>query len=160
LALLLSVWNRKPYEVLLAAYLVEALWVFGHVIASMIDVVLFSLGMIPKWLADLNPYLLAFAPYHQAGLVEASDYGRFLAGTCGAAAACVLLAIVSLRPVARRHGAVVQARKVRPARVRQRGGPPLDRNPLLWHEWHSRRKSTLVRAVWALYVAFAVIGLT
>jgi ABC-type transport system involved in multi-copper enzyme maturation permease subunit len=157
-ALVLSVWNRRPYEVLLAVYLIEALWVFGYVICRIIDAVLFRSSITPYWLADLNPYILAFAPYNSPGAVDVWDYGLFLAVTCGAAAACTLWAIVSLRPVAARHGAVVQTRKPRPARARPRGGPSLDRDPLLWYEWHSRRKSVLVRIVWSFYVAFAIVG--
>jgi ABC-type transport system involved in multi-copper enzyme maturation permease subunit len=158
LALLLSVWGRRPAEVLLAVYVFEALWLFGHVICSTVDSVLFRSRVTPTWLADWNPYLLAFAPYHHPGLVGASEYRQFLTVTWGAAAVCTVLAIASVRPVARRYGAVVELRKVQAPHVRQRQTLALDRNLLLWYERRHRRPSRWTRFVWSAYIVVAIGG--
>src|SRR5262249_13720601 len=95
LALLFSVWGRKPHEVLLVVYLIEVLWLLAYPIYLAVDAVVFRTGATGEWLRDLNPYALAFAPYTRPGTVEWGEYGQFLLGTFGAAAACTLLAVVS-----------------------------------------------------------------
>ena len=47
----------------------------------------------------VNPCTLALAPFSSGAALMAADCARFLAVTLGLAAACTLLAIVSLRPV-------------------------------------------------------------
>jgi ABC-type transport system involved in multi-copper enzyme maturation permease subunit len=158
LALMFSVWGRKPHEVLLVVYLVEILWLLAYPIYAAVDATVFKTGVVPNWLRDLNPFSLAFAPYTRPGTVEWSEYGWFLLVTFTAAAACTLLAIVSVRPCTLRHDAVIQRPKDRSARPRRRRGPTLDRNPLLWYEWHRKRPSRWTRAVWLVYTAFAVGG--
>jgi ABC-type transport system involved in multi-copper enzyme maturation permease subunit len=158
LALLFSVWGRKPHEVLLVVYLIEVLWLLAYVIYSAVDATLFKTGTVPDWLRDLNPYALAFAPYTRPNSVEWGEYGRFLLVTGAAAAACTLLAVVSVRPCTLRYDAVTHKPKGPSKRARRRGGPVLDRNPLLWYERHRKRPSRWTRAVWGAYIGFAVLA--
>jgi ABC-type transport system involved in multi-copper enzyme maturation permease subunit len=158
LALLLSVWGRKPHEVLLVVYLIEVLWLLAYPIYSAVDAVVFRAGMVPEWLRDLNPFVLAFAPYTRPGTVEWGEYGQFLLVTCTVAAACTLLAIVSVRPVTLRHDAVIQRPKAPGRRARRLQGPALERNPLLWYEAHRKRPSRWTRAVWGAYTFCGVGG--
>jgi ABC-type transport system involved in multi-copper enzyme maturation permease subunit len=158
LALLLSIWGRKPHEVLLVAYVIEVLWLLVHPIWWTINVVLFKAGSVPDWVRDLNPFAMAFAPYSRPNTVEWEEYARFLLATCGAALACTLLAAVSVRPLTIRQGAVTARPRTLSARARRRGGPLLDRNPLLWYEWHRKRPSRWVRVIWAVYALGALGG--
>src|SRR5207253_7534520 len=97
LAVLFSVWGRKPHEVLLAVYFVEVLWLLAYLLWSGFDAAVLQTGRVPEWLLWLNPFALALAPYGRAATVGWWEYGRFLLVTFGAAAACTLLAIASVR---------------------------------------------------------------
>jgi hypothetical protein len=158
LALLFSVWGRKPSEVLLAVYLVEMAWVLAYPVYSGLDAMLFKTGVVPDWLRDLNPFVLAFAPYDRPGTLEWADYAWFLLATFGAAAACTLLAVVCVRPFTLRHDAVTGRPRPAAARARRRWGPVLDRDPLRWYEWHCRRPPRWARGVWWAYAIAAVLG--
>src|SRR5262249_47502307 len=39
-----------------------------------------------------------------------------------------------------------------------RPGPSLDKDPVLWREWHRTRPSRLARVVWSVYFALALAG--
>src|SRR5262249_56094508 len=72
MALALSVWARKPHEVVLVVYtfwmLVMLLWPiwFGLSRAGIV-------GRPPAWTLVADPYYLAFAPYSAPGRLDAWD---------------------------------------------------------------------------------------
>ncbi len=143
MALALSVWARKPHEVVLVVYtfwaLVLLLWPIWYVLAWMKLV-----GPPAAWSILVNPYYVAFAPYSAPGRLDFWDYLGFFAAALGAAVALVVLAVWRMRPVARRG--TDEGRKGR--RIGWVGrlsrwlpGPSLDGNPVLWREWHRSRPS-------------------
>jgi ABC-type transport system involved in multi-copper enzyme maturation permease subunit len=74
---------------------------------------------------------------------------------------CAGLAAVTVRPVTVRQASQPQRRRRRRLSwLRRPGwlGPRLDRNPVLWREWHRQRPSRWVRVVWAVYVILAVVA--
>ena len=97
----LSVWARKPHEVVLVVYtfwmLVLLLWPIWYGL---------SLGRVvgppAAWSLVADPYYLAFAPYSAPGRFDFWDYLGFFAATLGASAVLVVLAVWRMRPVARR----------------------------------------------------------
>jgi ABC-type transport system involved in multi-copper enzyme maturation permease subunit len=159
LALTLSVWCRKTYEVLLATYLiltcillVSPIWHYG------------VSGLPPLWVEASNPFWLAFAPYSKPGLLTLSDYLLFVA-------VCAVVALVLVFMAAWRVRAVAVQQGSRPARPGWRLPSILDLsglsrrlpvfsidfNPVLWREWRCRRPSHWVRAVWTLYACGALV---
>jgi ABC-type transport system involved in multi-copper enzyme maturation permease subunit len=158
LALLLSVWGRKPHEVLLVVYLVEVLWLLAYPIGMAVEAMVFKTGAPLYWLRDLNPYALAFAPYLRPNTVDGDEYAVFLAVTFAAAAVCTGLAIVSVRPCALRYDAVTRKTKAPSVWVRRRWYRVLERNPLMWYERHRKRPSRWTLLVWGVYVFFAAGG--
>ena len=144
IALALSVWARKPHEVILATY---TFWI----LVLMAWPVWFGLsrgGILAgpgHWLLVADPFYLAFAPYSVPGRVSPGEYVGFFAVTLGASGALVLVAIWRMRPVACRGsgdvgrtgtlGLIGRLSRFLP-------GPSLDGNPVLWREWHRSRPST------------------
>jgi ABC-2 family transporter protein len=142
MALALSVWARKPHEVVMMTY---TLWI----LVLLLWPAWFALARA-GWVAPpdrfslvANPYYLAFAPYQAPGLLGFSDYCGFFAAALGASIVFILLAVWRMRPVACRtlahepkpaFGLVARFRRWLP-------GPSLDRNPVLWREWHRSRPS-------------------
>jgi hypothetical protein len=148
-ALVLSVFCTKTYEVLLVCYL---FWIFY--------LLLFPLSfLLPAWVPTGwakygNPLYLCFAPYTSPGSVAIADFLYFLAGCIGVSAVLTVIAIVGLRRVVIRHGAVATKGRTRRwwrVRIPWLPGPSLDGNPVLWREWHRQRPSRWVRMVWAMY---------
>jgi ABC-type transport system involved in multi-copper enzyme maturation permease subunit len=143
MAMALSVWARKPHEVVLVVYtfwaLVLLLWPIWYVLAWAKLV-----GPPAGWSLLANPYYLAFAPYSAPGRVDLWDYLGFFAAALGAAVALAVLAVWRMRPVARRG---TDERRKGPrlgwlGRLSRRlPGPALDGNPVLWREWHRSRPS-------------------
>ena len=101
MALALSVWARKPHEVVLVVYtfwmLMVLLWPIWSVLSTVTAVV-----RPPAWSLAANPYYLAFAPYSTPGRVGFWDYLGFFAVVLGASAVLTVLAVWRMRPVARR----------------------------------------------------------
>ncbi|MFO0810386.1 MAG: ABC transporter permease subunit [Gemmataceae bacterium] len=155
LALLLSVWGRKPHEVLLVTYLVEVAWLMAYAVWLAADVEVFHTGHAADWLKNLNPYILIYAPYAQARGVEWSDYGLFAAAAVLVAVVCTLLAVVTVRTCTLREGAVT----AKPRRVtrKPRDVLLLDRDPVLWYERHRHRPSRWTRIAWRCFT-FAAVG--
>jgi ABC-type transport system involved in multi-copper enzyme maturation permease subunit len=143
MALALSVWARKPHEVVLVVYtfwmLVLLLWPIWYALSMGTDV-----GRPPAWSLVADPYYLAFAPYSAPGRVGFWDYVGFFAAALGASAALAVLAVRRMRPVARRGNDDhrKEHRLGLLGRVsRWLPGPSLDGNPVLWREWHRSRPS-------------------
>jgi ABC-type transport system involved in multi-copper enzyme maturation permease subunit len=155
MAMALSVWARKPHEVVLIVCtfwaLVLLVWPIWYVLAGKTLV-----GPPADWSLLANPYYLAFAPYFAPRRFGLWDYVAFFAATLGAAVALAVLAIWRMRPVARRG--TNESRKRRRlgwvGRLSRRlPGPSLDGNPVLWREWHRSRPSR-----WATILGVLVGG--
>jgi ABC-type transport system involved in multi-copper enzyme maturation permease subunit len=152
LALALSVWARKPHEVILATYTV---WLLILLIWPVW--MAFSVGKLlpppPPWTLVANPFYLAFAPYAAPGRLDSWDYLGFFAVTLGASGMFTLLAIWRLRPASRRETGEGR-RGSRPGLLgrlaRRLPGPSLERNPVLWREWHRTRPSPWMVALLVL----------
>jgi ABC-type transport system involved in multi-copper enzyme maturation permease subunit len=143
MALALSVWARKSHEVVLVTYtfwgFVLLLWPIWTAL-SMTGWV----GTPPLRSLSANPYYLAFAPYTVPGRMVFWDYFGFFAGTLGVSVLLIFLAVWRMRPVACR-GNVDDRKESKLGLVarltRWLPGPSLDRNPVLWREWHRSRPS-------------------
>ena len=164
LALLTSVWARKPHQALLLAYAMVGLWV-GFVPALN---VLFRMGP-PTTLAALvldmsNPLLAAFAP----------EFFRAGRGGGPARAIRVLHRHAPDRQGPGRPGDLAaEADGPRPGEpsaearsdpTRRRGlvdylpGPSLDANPVLWREWHRKRPSRWTGRFWTAYAVVSTLA--
>jgi ABC-type transport system involved in multi-copper enzyme maturation permease subunit len=172
LGLTISVWGRKTHEVLMATYLILALWLMCPVLLLLVtdSFGLSSLRTVAPtiwgWIERSNPYYLAFAPYSDPGKVGLMTYLGFLTICLGFSALFVSLATLRIRGVA-----LTQAG--RPAAGSPPGrfsryvptlswwpslpGPSLDGNPVLWREWHRAKPSRLSRVVWILYSALGIL---
>ena len=157
MALALSVWARKPHEVVLVTY---TFWI----LLLMLWPIWFALSrgrwVSPpaSWSLVADPYYLAFAPYSVPGKIGFWDYGGFFAIVLVASALLILLAVWQMRPVARRGN--VDDRKepvfgVLTRLTRLLPSPSLDRNPVLWREWHRSRPSR-----WLLALILLIGGAT
>jgi ABC-type transport system involved in multi-copper enzyme maturation permease subunit len=157
MALALSVWARKPHEVVLVTYtawmLVLLIWPIWFALSK---------GKLvsppPHWSLVADPYYLAFAPYSAPGQVDFWDYLGFFVVTLGASALLMVPAILRMRPVANRG---TDEPRQRPglglvARLtRGLPGPSLDGNPVLWREWHRSRPSR-----WLMILVVVIGGAT
>jgi ABC-type transport system involved in multi-copper enzyme maturation permease subunit len=152
LALALSVWGKRPHEVMLATYAVLAAILLALPAWKMLTAA-WAFAPTPAWLEKSNPLWLAFAPYLRPGRVTFDDYLAFVGGCLALSALLTLSAAGTLRRAATR------------APARRRGGvlawrwpsmsPPLDFNPVLWRDLR-RRSSRWGRVVWAAYIVIAV----
>jgi ABC-type transport system involved in multi-copper enzyme maturation permease subunit len=125
-----------------------------------------SLGEFPR---TADPFLLSFAPYMAPGSVDWSNYLAFLSVAWALSAVLTLLAVLRLRTVCSRE--IVRGARGRPgrfanalanlgarfARLVRLPGPSLDRNPVLWREWHRSRPSRMGRIITALFVVLATV---
>ena len=141
MALALSVWARKSHEVVLATYLMFILGLLFWPIWSGIAGT-GRIGPPPDWALLCNPYYVAFAPYLVPNKLGAWEYLLVFLGTMMASAGLTGLAVWKTRPVACR-GTVEKSRGPRIGLLgrilRWLPGPSLDRNPVLWREWHRSR---------------------
>src|SRR5262249_44084428 len=148
---LLSVWGHKTHEVLLAAYLVVALLLLAYPVGVVADG-MWRKAVLGPALTWTNPFQLAFAPYRYRGTADLTDLTGLLAFCFGGGAACVLLAIATVRRVCVGHASRPQRAAAPRRRWRVVPAPSLDWNPVLWREWHRRRPSRWVRVVWGVYI--------
>jgi ABC-type transport system involved in multi-copper enzyme maturation permease subunit len=169
LALALSVWGHKAYEVLFVNYLLWSAFLLAypawHFLVQELSRSLGPPGLgPPDWLLHANPFWLAFAPYASPGTSTLIGCAFFLAGCLTLAAVLTGVAVLFVRSVALRQSGRPPRRRRWPmvglALARALRGPfspSLDRNPVLWREWHRRRPSRWVAVVWALYAVAAVL---
>jgi len=142
MALALSVWARKPHEVVLVTY---TFWLLVVLLSRIWTGLSWSglVGPPSAWALVANPFYLAFAPYAVPGRVGFWEYLGFFTGTLGGSGAFTVLAVWWMRPVACR--ATGKNRKAGLGRlgrlIRRLPGPSLDGNPVLWREWHRSRPS-------------------
>ncbi len=161
LALALSVWCTKTYEVLLVAYILTLLYLLLMPIAR-IQQVGSSLGFLGRppvinWLEDSNPFFVSLEPYLNPGSARITHFFHFFFGCLVLSLILILFAIRSLRPVVVRHGSAAPRRQRRVRHWRSFihsliPGPSLDDNPVLWREWQRRQPSRWIRMVWYTYV--------
>jgi len=158
LALAISVWATKTYEVLMAVYAFWTLALLLHPLWSVLAMSGTGLAGPPRWTLKFNPYWLSFSPYLAPNQVAWSDFALFLGGALALSVGLTFVSIVRLRPVtARLAGGSSGAREVRSrlsllARLgRLLPGPSLDGNPVLWREWHRNRPSWLTWLIWWTY---------
>jgi ABC-type transport system involved in multi-copper enzyme maturation permease subunit len=148
-ALTLSVWGSRPYEVLLATYLVLGVWLLALPLwlglASS-----WGLGLMPDGLKIGNPFVLLVAPSFWPTGVPLDAYGSFVGVSVGLSALLTLLAILSLRRAARRDKVRRTPRHWHWPRL-FRFRPALDFNPVLWREWQRRPSSRWLRNIWAVF---------
>jgi ABC-type transport system involved in multi-copper enzyme maturation permease subunit len=159
LALTLSVWAHKTYEVLLATYMIEILMLLANPGWKALGWYWPTFPAPPRWYEHLNVFWVAFGPYLSPGAMPLSEQAGFLGETLVVSAVLAFLAVVSVRRVTIRQSGRPQKERRRWQRAGQRRwlpGPSLDSNPVLWREWHRRRPSRWTRAVWALYTVLAV----
>ena len=152
LALALSVWARKSHEVILAVYTVFILGLLFWPIWFFIS----SVGKFappPEWTLLANPFYVAFAPYARPGVLGLWDYLGFFVTALVTSALMTWLAVWRMRPVACR-GTTEKSKGPRIGLLgrvtRWLPGPSLDRNPVLWREWHRSRPSRWMTAIFIL----------
>jgi hypothetical protein len=129
----------------------------------------------PDWFQKANPFLLVYAPYAWPGYVGALDVALFVAGALAVSAALAAWTIAGLRravlpfEAARRGwlGPAIARRlptlqnwqaAIRGRLTRWLPGPSLDRNPVLWREWHRNRPSRMTRILWGTFWLGAIAG--
>jgi ABC-type transport system involved in multi-copper enzyme maturation permease subunit len=160
LALVLSVWGTRTHEVLLVTYAACFLWVAsgpGWWVLNRTGLLVIG---APAWVNQSNPILLTMGLAWGPGRTEWPEIGRFVAGCVVTATALTTLAVVALRPVtAHQFDGPDRQRKV--FRLARSLGPSLDRNPVLWLEWHRRGRRGWSGLIWKLYggLAFATTAI-
>ncbi len=162
LALAISLRAAKTHEVVIAVMALWILWLLSLPIwsgASSIS------GVIPPpdWFQKANPVLVVYAPYAWPGYVTPSDVAVFVTVMLLLSAALIALTIATVRrsvlEPARRVGG--RAWLDRLSLARWLPGPSLDRNPVLWREWHRTQPSRLMRIIWVIYIfsSIASVGI-
>jgi ABC-type transport system involved in multi-copper enzyme maturation permease subunit len=157
LALALSVWCSKTYEVLLVAYILTLLYLLLVPITQTLLPSPSWLAELADWLQILNPFLLALRTDVTPPGIRPFLFAYFFFNCLIVSAILILIAVVSLRPVVVRHGSA-SPRKNRSGRYRRSflhswlPGPSLDENPVLWREWQRRQPSRWIRLVWYIYM--------
>ena len=159
LAMFLSNMVGKTHEALLSTYAVLGLWLLAGPISNL-------LGTIPGWPGPVlprlaNPFYLAFAPYAWPGTVGWNDYLWFLGGTATFSALFTAMTVLRVRSTCSRdRGKSIKAPRSMPREKFWRFlaqnvpwlTPSLDRNPMVWREWHRSRPSRLMIVVMCCYV--------
>jgi ABC-type transport system involved in multi-copper enzyme maturation permease subunit len=157
MALALSVWARQTHEVVMAVYTCLAILLVAY--PTWLGIA--RSGAIsgpPRWLLLANPFYLAFTPYIAPDSTDWWNLARFFTGTLGFSVVLAGLAVWRMRPASVR----VRGRTGKTPRlgligrlVRRMPAPSLDRNPILWREWHRSRPST-----WMTILVGLTIGTT
>jgi ABC-type transport system involved in multi-copper enzyme maturation permease subunit len=159
IALTLSVWAGKTHEVILSTY---AVWI----LALLFWPIWYGLstgglvGAPPDWTLLANPFYIAFAPYAFPLKLEFGDYVGFFGVTLGSSTVLCLLAVWRTRPVACRgdRGKGGSPRLGRLGRMtRWLPGPSLDRDPVLWREWHRSRPTPWMTGLLALLMGTTAV---
>jgi ABC-type transport system involved in multi-copper enzyme maturation permease subunit len=149
LALLLSIWARRPHDVVVVVYTLWAIILLAYPLLWLLAK--FRLvGRPPTWLLLADPFYLAYAPYWAPGWVGLSECVWFVAATLGSSGVFVLIAVWRMRPVSSRG--TYEGKRARGlgwmGRInRWLPGPTLDGNPVLWRECRRARQSTWVAAL-------------
>jgi len=164
LALAISVRATKTHEVLMAVYGIEAVWVLGPIVWWLLaetDVV----SGTPAWFVDINPFVLAWAPYVAwSRSLDVAWFAGVLGGVLAISAGLTVYAVLRLRAeVTCGTGPRGLRLSTRLGRVMARlsswrPGPSLDSDPVLWRESRRGRPSRLARVVWGVFIALSLAG--
>jgi ABC-type transport system involved in multi-copper enzyme maturation permease subunit len=170
LALTLSIRARKSHEVLMLTYLLLIIWLISPLFVLLAVFTLrpstpgSSVQALMEWVGRSNPYYLAVAPYTNPGRVGLLTYLGFLA-----ACVCVSAILLGWATIRVRHIVLKQVgwqashlprsrfQVRRLLRFPKLPGPSLDRNPILWREWHRAHPSRFHFVVWFVYHAFGLL---
>src|SRR5262249_24942998 len=98
LALTLSVWAAKPYEVMLATYGLYGIWLLAIPTWDFMGWN-FRIPSSPDWAIPFIPFYLAIAPYAQPGKVHVFSYAGFFAAVLAISAMFIAIAIKHMRAV-------------------------------------------------------------
>ncbi|WP_422927385.1 ABC transporter permease [Singulisphaera sp. PoT] len=157
LSLTFSVWASKPHEALMATYATFAVWLMALLLISEM-----YRGGTPFWLRATNPFWLIFGYqwFGPGGSREAVYPLLFFAGSLLISAGLALISIRCIRSAALKQ-AGRSGRRRRPS-LPSSGVPglvglSLDRNPILWREWHRRQPSGWGRGLWTLFAVIATV---
>lgn len=163
LALLFSVWARKPHHALLPTYALLGLWVFLYPWVS------FMFGW-PGWRAtsDIetflllsNPFGAVVGPLYTPGAFAFVAQLGFLGATVLVSFTLALIATRRMRRTALRLSAR-PARRERPSWVGKLvalvPGPTLDADPVLWREWHRKKPTRWTGRMWTVYAVVVGLG--
>ena len=163
LALAFSVRASKTHEVLMAVYGIEAVWVLGALVWSLLEET-GDIPPMPDWLWNINPFTLAYAPYLWPNAVSldvlATVLGVVLALSVGLTAYAVLRLRADLtdRAGSRINRLSACFRWIHRRFLAWRPCPSLDDNPVLWREWRRGWPSRLARVVWGVFIVASLAG--
>jgi ABC-type transport system involved in multi-copper enzyme maturation permease subunit len=164
LSLTISVWAAKTHDVLMAVYMILALWLLALPIWGALS----TGGKIvapPAWFEKANPFVLVFSPYVKPGRVGVWDYALFAGAVLLISAALVVVVIARLRRVV--IGSLGRPERIARWRLPELKrffpswpSPTLDGNPVLWREWHRNRPSKIGRRLWAtlLIICWSIVA--
>ena len=171
LAITLSVWGRKPQDVLMLTYLIISLWLFCRYLTGLVwsGLGFSSFAFLMNAVSDLidytNPFYLVWAPTLWSRNVSLLSYLAFLAGCLIISGVLAGLATVRIRSVAqtrfdrrptRTRRPWFAARTAKPSRSLL-PGPSLDGNPVFWREWYRAKPSRFMRLVWIVYWGMGLV---
>ncbi len=185
LAMALSVYGRKPHEVLVMTYMIIMLWIMSPELVAIVHEVVVGPsppappGAPPVVTAGANlwtilqdgaewsnPFMLAMAPYRTPGSVGIGTYLVYLSACLAISAGLTGMATARVRVVALRQAGRPAGRSgwrilrlLRFSWLPGLPGPPLDVNPVAWREWHRMRPSLMMRIAWGLYAALGLFWL-
>ncbi len=160
LTTLVSVWGSKPHEVLCVVYSVWALWILPWAFLQQIDDGTYT--PILNWIRPAIPFWAAFqATVAPLGIVQQPILAALVFAAIMIPLSLIFtwLAVISLHPAAlrdaeRKRKPVVESKAARRFRrdVPWWPSPSLDKNPVLWREWHRNRPTQWTRVVWTVYL--------
>ncbi len=164
LAMVFSLWVGKTHEALLGTYAVWLLWtLIRPMIGTISSTSGWGLATPPQ---SLDPFFLVLAPAWYPRSVDWGDYIRFLVITCSISAVLIVIAIARIRAVCTRVNVRTSSRFARGIREQSVWRilsstvpwltPSLDRNPVLWREWHRSRPSRWAVVIVAFYVVLSL----
>ncbi|MDB5353170.1 MAG: ABC-type transport system involved in multi-copper enzyme maturation, permease component [Planctomycetota bacterium] len=176
LAFCLSVWAGKTHEVVMTTYLILIAWLVFYPGWYVLTFMGLGVTAPPDWLQLTHPFWIVADV--RPGAVPIHRHALFMVGCLVLSAGLLTLATARLRSVAihqmnrparsrkrwrkARDGAAL-SHEAPPTRKRWLfrlwPGPSLDKNPVLWREWHRAKPSRWLRGIWWAY-ALASISLT
>jgi ABC-type transport system involved in multi-copper enzyme maturation permease subunit len=159
MALALSVWARKPHEVVMAVY---TSWAIILVAYPTWHGTARAIGRgPPSWLLTANPFYLAYVPYIAPNSTDWWDYTGFFAATSAGSLLLAFLAVRRMRPAtvrAKGRGERIPRLGLLGGLIRLLPAPSLDRNPVLWREWHRSRPSPWMIVLVGLTIGTTTVG--